>query len=156
MKLAGCSNTWCSRWKPPIASLNLLDNTVSRELDVLTNHQDEREKPGEPSPYACPDCGGVLWELTDDEILRFRCRVGHAFTAETLLTTQAHAVEQALWSALRALEEQAAVTRRIAERLRRHGHDVAADQVMARARALQSQGQQVRRLLLSGVSAAEH
>jgi len=131
------------------------DSTARSELDVLTNHQDEREKPGEPSPYGCPDCGGVLWELTDAEVLRFRCRVGHAFTAETLLTTQAHAVEQALWSALRALEEQAAVKKRIAERLRRHGHDVAADKIMAKARQLQSQGQQVRRLLLGGVSAAE-
>ncbi len=131
------------------------DSTVRRELDVLTNHEDEKEKSGEPSPYACPDCGGVLWELTEGEMMRFRCRVGHAFTAETLLATQAHAVEQALWDALRALEEQAAVKRRIAERLRRRGHHVAADQIMARARVLQSQSEQVRRLLLSGVGAVE-
>jgi two-component system chemotaxis response regulator CheB len=34
------------------------------------------EKPGTPSVYGCPDCGGTLWELQDDQWLRFRCRGG--------------------------------------------------------------------------------
>ncbi len=128
---------------------------VQRELEVLTVRQDERDKPGEPSPYACPDCGGVLWELSDGEMLRFRCRVGHAYTGDTLVGAEANAVEQSLWSALRALEEQAAVKKRMAERLRRAGRTSAADMIMGRARDLEQQSQQVRDLLLGGIGAVE-
>jgi two-component system chemotaxis response regulator CheB len=42
-----------------------------------------------PSRYSCPDCGGVLNELGHETALRFRCRVGHAYTATTLLQHQA-------------------------------------------------------------------
>src|SRR5438067_1207378 len=51
------------------------DKLVNEELRELTMHSDERQHPGEPSPYSCPECGGVLWELKDGELLRFRCRV---------------------------------------------------------------------------------
>lgn len=73
-------------------------------------------RPGRPSAFACPDCGGVLWELEENGFLRFRCRVGHAFTARHLSAEQRHAVETALWSALRALEESSALYHRLAER----------------------------------------
>lgn len=128
---------------------------VRRELDVLTQHQSEHDKAGDPSPYACPDCGGVLWELSDGEMLRFRCRVGHAYTGDTLLNAEGHAIEQSLWSALRALEEQAAVKKRMAERLRRNGRDAAADSIMSRVAELEQHGQQVRELLLKGVGAVD-
>ena len=118
-------------------------------------HEDERDHPGEPSPYSCPECGGVLWELEDGEVLRFRCRVGHAYTSETLTSEQATAVEQALWSALRALEEQAAVRRRIAQRMRRGGQLFSADKLDERVIELEHQAQSVRKLLMSGVGAKQ-
>src|SRR5581483_8751225 len=71
---------------------------------------------GRPSAFACPDCGGVLWEIEDNGFLRFRCRVGHAFTARHLDAQQRHAIETALWAALRALEESASLYRRMADR----------------------------------------
>jgi len=134
---------------------NREENTVSDELRELTMHEDERNHPGEPSPYSCPECGGVLWELQDGELIRFRCRVGHAYTTETLTTEQARTVEHALWSALRALEEQAAVRRRMAERALLRGHDASAERYQHRARDLDQQASQVRNLVLTGVGAAE-
>ena len=131
------------------------ENLASEELRELTTHQDERQHPGEPSPYSCPECGGVLWELRDGELLRFRCRVGHAYTNETLTSEQALVVEHALWSALRALEEQAAVRRRMAERARRNGRTTSAERFDERARELDEQAQQVRNLVLAGVGAAQ-
>jgi len=131
------------------------DTVVRSELEALTRHEDEREKPGQPSPYGCPDCGGVLWEMKDGELLRFRCRVGHAYTPETLTSAQAGSVEEALWTALRALEEQAAIKRRVGERMRRQNHDAAADQLLQRAQQIEAQAEQVRALLLSGVGANE-
>jgi two-component system chemotaxis response regulator CheB len=62
----------------------------------------------------------VLWEAEDDAVLRFRCRVGHAYGAESLLEAEAEVVEEALWTALRALQEQGHLARRVARRLRAH------------------------------------
>jgi len=131
------------------------ENTLKNELRELTMHEDERDHPGEPSPYSCPECGGVLWELRDGELIRFRCRVGHAYTSETLTTEQALTVEHALWSALRALEEHAAVRRRMAERAMLTGNTVTAERYKKRARELDAQAQQVRNLVLGGVGSAE-
>jgi len=47
------------------------------ELDMATLHTGE--KPGTPSRFSCPECNGVLWEIDDQNMIRFRCRVGHAF-----------------------------------------------------------------------------
>lgn len=102
---------------PPAASPpkgRVAKETRYTELDMA---EIENEKhPGQPSAFACPDCGGVLWELDEDNFLRFRCRVGHAFTAKNLGFEQRHAIETALWSALRALEENASLFKRLAER----------------------------------------
>jgi two-component system, chemotaxis family, protein-glutamate methylesterase/glutaminase len=142
----------------PRSAANMSDrdeNILKDELRELTMHQDERDHPGEPSPYSCPECGGVLWELRDGELLRFRCRVGHAYTSETLTTEQALTVEHALWSALRALEEHAAVRRRMAERAMVKGKRITAERYRQRARELDAQAEQVRGLVLAGVGAAD-
>jgi two-component system, chemotaxis family, protein-glutamate methylesterase/glutaminase len=127
---------------------------AANELRNITMHMDEREKPGDPSPYSCPECGGVLWEMRDGELLRFRCRVGHAYTSDALGAEQADTVEKALWTALRALEEQSALRHRLAERARMNGHHARAQQFEERSRDLASQAQQVRELLLVGVGVA--
>jgi two-component system, chemotaxis family, protein-glutamate methylesterase/glutaminase len=76
---------------------------------------------GSPSSLTCPDCGGVLWETELGGLLHFRCHVGHAFSEESLLAGQSDALETALWSAMRALEEKADLSRRLAQRVRRRG-----------------------------------
>lgn len=78
------------------------------------------EDVGTPSEFACPDCHGVLADLGDQ---RFRCRVGHAWTAEALLAAQGSALERALWTALRTLEEKAALSMRMADSARERGSD---------------------------------
>ena len=90
---------------------------IGREGEKAKLESDaNREKQGKPSAMSCPECGGVLWELQEGELLRFRCRVGHAYTADTLRTEMTEGVEQALWASMRALEEKGALLRRLAER----------------------------------------
>ena len=131
------------------------ENTAREEVNELTKHRDESQHPGEPSPYSCPECGGVLWELRDGELMRFRCRVGHAYTSESLTHEQAMTVEHALWTALRALEEQAAMRRRMADRATRQGLVTSAERYQVRAKELEEQAQQIRNLVLAGVGEAE-
>lgn len=61
---------------------------------------------GDQVPFNCPDCAGVLWEVKNTNLLRYRCHTGHAFTSEVLLTQQSAKVEETLWVALRMFEER--------------------------------------------------
>ncbi len=76
---------------------------------------------GVPSGFTCPDCGGALWETHDRHLLRYRCRTGHAFSPETLSDRQTQETEDALWAALRTLEESIDLSRHMAHRMHARG-----------------------------------
>jgi two-component system chemotaxis response regulator CheB len=99
---------------------------MSEELSLAQPDEvaraDRQTQPGVPSTMACPECHGVLWEVKDEELVRFRCRVGHAYSDEALLVHQAEQLEAALWTALRALEEHSALAKRLASRASQRGH----------------------------------
>ncbi len=99
---------------------------LRREVPTMEDDPTDEDHPGRPSPWPCPDCNGVLWEIDDGPVLRFRCRVGHAWEAESLLEQQAEGVEGALWMALRALEDRAALSRKLAERAEEAGRKLSA------------------------------
>lgn len=92
--------------------------TMKTEIEFATMDRDitDMNKLGTLSPFTCPTCRGALWELQDGDILRYRCHTGHAFSKDSLLTDQSTAMEDALYSALRAVEEKAAALRRLGER----------------------------------------
>src|SRR5262249_31464930 len=78
------------------------------EPDVAPRGTDLQKNPppGPPTPFRCPECGGALWETDQDPNRRFRCHVGHGYTAEGLMAKQDEQVEAALWTAVRELEER--------------------------------------------------
>jgi two-component system chemotaxis response regulator CheB len=112
-------------------------------------------RPGTPSAFACPECGGALFELGQNEVIRFRCRTGHAFSPDTLFSHQDSSLENSLWVALRALEESAALSSRLAERAHRRGHAAAAERFTERARASVVHAEHIRRMLLRDRPAEE-
>jgi two-component system, chemotaxis family, protein-glutamate methylesterase/glutaminase len=158
----------------PLAELpELLVRLVSEEAPVtaeaaMSGHEDEDmefeertteldpgaihslPRPGVPSGFACPDCGGALFTLVDDDTLHFRCRVGHAWSPDGLLAEQAETLESALWTALRALEESAALSTQLADRMRRRGQTAAVARFQTRASAAQRQAELIRGVLAAG------
>jgi two-component system, chemotaxis family, protein-glutamate methylesterase/glutaminase len=106
------------------------------------------ERLGKISKLTCPDCHGALWEMNDKDILRFRCHVGHAYSSEALSDGQSQMIEVALWSAVRALEEQMMLARRIVERARNANHSRAAEMFEKRAREAERNSGLIRQLLL--------
>jgi two-component system, chemotaxis family, protein-glutamate methylesterase/glutaminase len=78
---------------------------------------EEPELRSTPSGFSCPECRGVLWELRERDVVRYRCRVGHIYSEEAMVSAQGTAVEAALWSALEALEERSELLLRIAKRM---------------------------------------
>lgn len=107
-----------SRKKAPeestIAREGMPEESKRDKADLEASPAEEKE--GTPSTFACPECHGVLWEVREGELLRFRCRVGHAYTADALRLAMSEATEDALWASMRSLEEKAALLRRMAPR----------------------------------------
>lgn len=56
----------------------------------------------------CPECGGALAQVDLPRISYFRCHLGHQYAPQSLAAAQAETSEAKLWSAIAALEEQAA------------------------------------------------
>jgi two-component system chemotaxis response regulator CheB len=110
------------------------------------------DHPGRPSQWPCPDCNGVLWAVDDPDVLRFRCRVGHAWTGESLLEQQDTNVENALWMALRTLEDRAELSRTLAQRAGNFNRPISARRFQSEADEIGANISVLRRLLVGDSS----
>jgi two-component system, chemotaxis family, protein-glutamate methylesterase/glutaminase len=97
---------------------------------------------GERTLLSCPECQGALWELQDD-VLRFRCHVGHAYNPVTLDALKTRELEDALWAAVRGFGETAHVADKIA---RRHSGEDAV-RFAERARTARAQADLLRQVI---------
>lgn len=100
---------------PVLKDLEMETKLAAMDMSTMQNG----EHVGIPSVFSCPECGGVLWEVHDGNLLRFRCRVGHAFSVDSVLAGQSEAIEEALWTALKTLEESASLS----HRMERNAHE---------------------------------
>lgn len=116
------------------------------DKDALQSDQ----RPGTPSGFTCPECHGALWEIQDGDLIRFRCRVGHAYSADSLLAEQSEALEGAMWTAYRALKESAALAHRLATRARARGHTLASERFQLQQEDALRRADIIRRVLLRG------
>ena len=112
--------------------------------------------PGPPSEFTCPDCGGAMWELRDGKLIKYRCHVGHGYSPEGLMAAQSEALETALWGALRALEENADLRRRMARRAARGNWPQLVRQYEQQASETEERATVIRNLLLSEQPADGH
>jgi two-component system chemotaxis response regulator CheB len=80
------------------------------------------EDTGRPSEFVCPDCQGTLYELSAGGVEYYRCRVGHSYLPESLSVMQESVLEEALWTALRAIKEHNELLARVLERSETRGH----------------------------------
>lgn len=99
---------------------------------------------GGASGFGCPACGGVLWHVDQEALDTFKCRVGHAFSANALISAQEQSVEEALWSAVRALEEKSSLSRGLAKRMK---NSSSASRLANQAQKATDQAQAIRALL---------
>jgi two-component system chemotaxis response regulator CheB len=126
------------------------DDLMERQYSAADLKTIERagQHPGKLSAFGCPECGGVLWEITDGDFVRYRCRVGHAWTSDALLDKQSDSFDDAVWTALRALEENASLARQIAARHRTRGMDGLASRLDAKAEAAERRAAVIRESLI--------
>jgi two-component system chemotaxis response regulator CheB len=128
---------------------------VPKQMEMEVNIAREQHPLGagleslaEPSPYACPECHGVLLQLKEAGRLRFRCHTGHAYSAETLLSAVSEGVEDSLWIAIRALEEAGLLLFSMAEHVKNsHGDREDARRFRERAEEARRHSDVIRQLI---------
>jgi hypothetical protein len=106
--------------------------------------------PEPPSGLVCPECGGALWELREGKLNRYRCHVGHGYTADGLVARQEEWLVTALWTALRTLEENAALQRRMANNTKERGLVAVSAKYISRARDIELRAELIRSILVDG------
>jgi two-component system chemotaxis response regulator CheB len=124
---------------------------MEQETDIVTLEMGALrgdDHSGTSSVYSCPECGGVLWELEENGLLRFRCRVGHAFSAESVLAEQADQLEAALWTALKTLEERVSLSERLRDRAHARNQPALAQRFDEKLRDDQQRAGLIRQVLL--------
>lgn len=130
------------------------DNPGSGNGDPVGPEASTRQKPDPEEPvYArslsCPSCGGSLHEEAGEEgdssgDDRWRCRVGHGWSLDSLFAQQGDAAEVALWAAVRVLEERSALCRRLRERARQRGQSRAVESFDLEARHAEGHARSLR------------
>ena len=107
------------------------------------------DAPGSPTGIACPECHGVMWAADDEDSPEFACRVGHAYSSQSLFEAHAESVEAALWAAVRSLQEQSSLTRHLAGRAKRRGDKLTAAHLQNRSRTADEQATTIEALLVT-------
>lgn len=99
---------------------------------------------GARSVLTCPDCGGIMWELKDGDMSRYRCHIGHAYTEETIVTGVDERLKRAMATALRALEERAALVSKLRDEAGERGRFELANSWSMRVREFEREADVIR------------
>ncbi|EOD58712.1 chemotaxis protein CheB [Amycolatopsis vancoresmycina] len=128
---------------PPPAEMLLLEDRIARE-SVRAGAFPPAEHDG--SGYTCPDCQGGLTEVDPEG--RYRCRIGHAWSAQALFAAHDDEFRFALEKALRALDEKAGLARKLAAQFSGSRPGGLADRYATSAREAAEAAETLRRFLL--------
>jgi two-component system chemotaxis response regulator CheB len=128
---------------------------VPRQMEIEVNIAREQhpldaglQEMGVPSMFACPECHGVLLQLKDAGRVRFRCHTGHAYSADSLVSSVDEAVEESLWIAIRALQEAGLLMDRMAEHLTNSHGGAEAPRYIQRAEDARRRAEAIRQLVM--------
>lgn len=127
--------------EPLKAEAALIDGTVTT-IGAVGNF-------GKQSLFACPDCGGSLWEIKEGEHTRYRCHIGHAFTEQDLLRKQYESLNSTLWVALRMMEERKNLLNKISQQEQSKNMHSLAEMHAERARELDIHINKLKELLFN-------
>jgi len=104
---------------------------------------------GEPTLYTCPECHGVLSAFSEGGRVRFRCHTGHAFSANSLLTSISENVEVSLWNAARTVQESVLLLNHMGDHFAEVNQPKIAALYFKKAREAMARAQMVKEIILT-------
>jgi two-component system chemotaxis response regulator CheB len=102
----------------PEGTMHAIPEDIKIEAQIaqgMISSVNELKKIGEQSDFTCPECGGSLFTMHNDNTHRYRCFTGHTYNEKLLVETQAEALEESIWVCIRMLEERKGLLRKVAE-----------------------------------------
>jgi two-component system chemotaxis response regulator CheB len=130
----------------PVSDTLSIETKIALEDDAL---QSGVLRLGKPSLFTCPECQGVLVQIEEGNLVRFRCHTGHAYSQETLLAEVEEAIENSLWSALRTMDEKVLLLEQMAQQAGDPQSNDLARRFVEKAREVAVRSQQVRQFVLN-------
>lgn len=85
-----------------------------------------------------------MWEIDEGELTRFRCHVGHTYTAELMSLALDENLRRALAIAERALEERVALAHKLQRQAEERGHSHLAQNWELKAREFKQEMEVIR------------
>lgn len=137
----------------PAAAVENIPEDIVMEAEIAEHTRSNITKEqtlGQLAPVSCPDCGGPLWQIDTDHSSRYRCHVGHGFTTRALLASQDKALEQALWAAMRTMEESANMALIMSKNEKLRGRERLAKTYQEKFDTSKAHAQMIRKLLVEG------
>ncbi len=132
------------------------EHLVSEQMDIEVKVAREDNafengimKLGKLSPYTCPECHGMLLQLKEGNLIRFRCHTGHAYSLNSLLAEVTECIEASLWSTLRGIEESEMLMSHMAEHLREANDGEMAERFLQKAEEAHRRSDLVRQAVMS-------
>jgi two-component system chemotaxis response regulator CheB len=150
LPIDGIAKTLCNLIEQPAKSLHVPVNAEWVEIEnrIMSSGpaMEDLKKIAQSSSYTCPECHGTLWEVNEASPQRFRCHTGHSYTARSLVDAQNQGVEEALWAAIRALQEKESLLKQFADNARRSNRDEMEAEYIAAARLSRQNAETLRRI----------
>ena len=101
-----------------------------------------------PTIITCPDCGGTLFDVSRQNLPRYRCHVGHVFSGQSLNIGQKTVIEEALWNAVRMFEERVVLSSRLLKDAEARGLEAVATGFREQVRRARVSAKLIEELLL--------
>lgn len=131
----------------PAAESQALPASVRAEVEFARNGDSTMtvmDRIGRRSVLSCPDCQGVMWEIDEGNLTRFRCHVGHTYTAELMNLALDENLRRALGSAQRGLEERVALAEKLHRQAQEWGHYSLAENWLSKMRDYEAEMRVIR------------
>jgi len=138
-------------YTPAVTEETSMPPDMEERTDAIIQQQVREVERGEgtdhPALVSCPDCGGTIWRFQLDGLTQLQCREGHHYTPESFLARQAEGLEDALWTAVRTLDERATLALKFATHAREHGEAAEVERWAREASEAQRKAEALRQLI---------
>ncbi|GIF14995.1 chemotaxis protein CheB [Actinoplanes teichomyceticus] len=128
----------------PVGAGGPPDEDLIWETDMAAEGRTAVGLPQRPVALGCPDCRGGMYEVRTGRAVHYVCHVGHSWSPESFVVASDDGIEQALWTAVSAMQEKVTMlgelavgAERAGDRDRCEGYRTEADRVRRDAALVQ-------------------
>ncbi|WP_229067548.1 chemotaxis protein CheB [Actinoplanes sp. DH11] len=125
------------------------------ETDLIAGRRPNGRTPGQPVALGCPECSGGMYEIRTGQAVHYACHVGHSFSPQSFVAASENGIEEALWTAVSAMQENVTMLLGLAEDAERAGDQRACKEYRDRADRVRRDADLIRTNILDGAKVAD-